>query len=138
MIILLAQTLLLCGKFRPLRVFKKKKKKLLTLDWLWGRPQALLQRRHVLSVRVGLANGTKRTPSQNRGNILSELHVPHKECLTGISDAFSASFTCIWPSFPRFYSTANKACLLYATPAGTYRVQSPGFPKIVLLLRRYI
>ena len=25
----------------------------------------------------------------------------------------------------------TKACLLCATPAGTYRVQSPGFPKIV-------
>ena len=33
------------------------------------------------------------------GNLLSELHVPHKQCLTGISDAFSASFTSIWPSF---------------------------------------
>ena len=61
---------------------------------------------------------------------LSELHLPHKQCLTGISDAFSASFTSIWPSFPRFYCTPNKACLLCATPAGTYRVQSPGFPKM--------
>ena len=104
---------------------------LLTLDWLWGRPQALLQRRNVSSVRVGLANGTKRTPSQNWGNLLSELHVPHRQCLAGISNAFSASFTSIWPSFPRFYCTPNKACLLCATPAGTYRVQSPGFPKIV-------
>ena len=57
---------------------------LLTLDWLWGRPQALLlQRRNVSSVRVGLANGTKQTPSQNWGNLLSELHVPHRQCLTG-------------------------------------------------------
>ena len=40
------------------------------------------------------------------GNLLSELHVPHKQCLTGISDAFSASFTSsIWPSFPRFHCT---------------------------------
>ena len=104
---------------------------LLTLDWLWGCPQALIQRRHVSSVRVGLAIGTKQTPSQNWGNLLSELHVPHKRCLIGSSDAFSASFTRIWPSFPRFYCTPNKACLLCATPAGTYRVQSPEFPKIV-------
>ena len=104
---------------------------LLTLDWLWGRPQALLQRRNVSSVRAGLANGTKRTPSQNWGNLLSELHVPHRQCLVGSSNAFSVSFTSIWPSFPRFYCTPNKACLLCATPAGTYRVQSPGFPKIV-------
>ena len=38
---------------------------LLTLDWLWERPQTLIQRRHVSSVRVGLANCTKRTPSRN-------------------------------------------------------------------------
>ena len=88
-----------------------------------GRPQVLLHRRNVSNVRVGLANGTKRTPSQNWGNLLSELHVPHKQCLTGISNAFSASLTSIWPS-------PNKACLLCATPAGTYRVQSPGFPKL--------
>ena len=105
-------------------------KKRLTLNWLWGRPQALLQRRNVSSVHVGLANGTKQTPSQNWGNLLSELHVSHKQCLAGISNAFSASFTSIWPSFPQFYCTLNKACLLCATPAGTYRVQSPGFPKM--------
>ena len=93
--------------------------------------QALLQGRNVSSVRVGLANGTKRTPSQNWGSLLSELHVPHKLCLIGISNAFSASFTSIWPFFLQFYCTPNKACLLCATPAGTYRVQSPGFPMIV-------
>ena len=61
--------------------------------------------RNVSSVRVGLANGTKRTPSQNWGNLLPELHVPHKQCLTGIFSAFSASLTSIWPSFPRFHCT---------------------------------
>ena len=106
---------------------------LVTLNWLWGRPQALFQRRNVSSVRVGLANGTKRTPPQNWGNLLSELHVPHWQCLANISNVFSASFTSIWPFFPRFYCTGNKACPLCATPAGTYRVQSPGFPKIAPL-----
>ena len=67
------------------------------------------------------------------GKLLSELHVPHKQYLTGVSDAFSASFTRIWPSFPRCYWTPNKACLLWATPASTYRVQSLEFPKIVYL-----
>ena len=110
---------------------KKKDINLLTLDWLWGRPQTLLQRRNVSSVRVGLANDTKQTPLQNWGNPLSELHVPHRQCLAGISNAFSASFTSIWPSFPWFYCTPNKACLLCATPTGTDRVYSPGFPKIV-------
>ena len=93
---------------------------LLTLDWLWGRPQALLQRRNVSSVLVGLANDTKWMPSQNWGNLLSELHVSHRHCLAGIFNAFSASFTSIWLSFLRFYCTLNKACLLCATPAGTY------------------
>ena len=54
-------------------------------------------------VRVGLANGTKRMPSQHWINLLSELHVSHKQCLAGISNAFSASFTSIWPFFPRFH-----------------------------------
>ena len=130
MVISLAQTLLSRAKFRQLRVIKKDII-LLTLDWLWGRLQALLQWRNVSSVRVSLTNGTKWTPSHNWGNLLSELHGPHKQCLTGISNAFSASFTNIWPSFLRFYCTPNKACLLCATPAGTYRVQSPGFPKII-------
>ena len=47
----------------------------------------------------------------------------------------SASFTIIWPSFPRFHCTPNKACLLCTTPAGTHRVQSPGFPKEDRLLQ---
>ena len=107
MVISLAQTLLTCAKFRPLQVRKREN----FGDWLWGRPQALIQRRHVSSIRVGLANGTKRTPSQNWGNLLSELHVPHKQCLTGIADAFSAfsaSFTSICPSFPRFHCTPQQ------------------------------
>ena len=32
------------------------------------------------------ANSTKLTPSQNWRNLLSELHAPHEQCLTGISD----------------------------------------------------
>ena len=108
MVISLAQTLISCAKFRPLRVILLLLL-LLKLDWLWGGPQVLLQRRNVSSVRgVGLASGTKRTPSQNWGNLLSELHVPHRQCLTGISNAFSASFTSIWPSFPRFYCIPTK------------------------------
>ena len=106
---------------------------LLTLDWLWGHLQALLQQRNVSSILVGLTNDTKWKPSQNWGNLSSELHVPHRQCLAlaSISNAFSASFTSIWPSFPWFYCTPNKACLLCTTPACTYWVQSPGFPKII-------
>ena len=89
---------------------KKKDIILLTLDWLWGRPQALLQWRNVSSVHVGLANVTKWTPSQNWGNLLSELHVPHRQCLAGISHAFSASFTSIWPSFQQSVPTLCYTC----------------------------
>ena len=115
----------------PTASSNKKNIILLTLDWLLGRPEALLQLRNVSSVRVVFANGTKRTPTQKWGNLLWVLYVPYRQCLAGISNAFSASFTSIWPAFPRFYCTRNKACLLCATPAGTCRVQSPGFPKIV-------
>ena len=73
---------------------------LLTMDWLWGHLQALLQCRNVSNICLGLANGTKLTPSQKWGNLLCELHVPHRQCLASISNAFSASFTSIWPSFP--------------------------------------
>ena len=91
--------------------------------------QQLQTKRHVSSFRVGLSNGTKQTPSQNWGTYYQSCMYP-TNCLTAISDAFSASFTSIWPSFPRFYCTPNKACLLCATPAGTYRI-SPEFPKMV-------
>ena len=111
MVIRLAQTLLTWATFWPLRVIKRYN----FADWLWGRPLALIQRRHVSSVRKGLANGAKWTPSQNWMNLLSELHVPHKQYF-GISDTFSSSFTSIWPSFPRFHCNPNKACLLCANP----------------------
>ena len=113
---------------------KKKELILLTLDWLCGRPQTLIQRRHV--------NGTKRTPSQNWGNLLSELQVPHEHCVTGISDAFFFSFLLLLLLYFIFLPVSvhlhhgftvpsTKACLLCATPAGTYRVQFHRFPKIV-------
>ena len=118
MSISLAQTLLTCAKFRPLQIILKKKKIiLLTLDWLWGRPQALIQRRHVSSVCVGLANGTKRTPSQNWGNLLSELHVSHTVpdrrfwCLFCF---FSLGF--IVPPTKRAYSALHPQTLTECSP----------------------
>ena len=134
MVIALAQTLLSYAKFRPLRVIKKDII-LLTLDWLWGCPRAFAPTKECFKHSLWFVkNDTKRTPSQNWGDILSELHVLHRQCLAGISDAFSASFTSIWPSFPRFYCTPNKACLLCATPARTYRVQSPWISEDHLLM----
>ena len=73
MVILLAQMLLTCAKFPPLRLIEKVN----FADWpLWGRPKALIQRRHVSSVRAGLATGTKRPPSQNWLNLLSAACTP--------------------------------------------------------------
>ena len=119
MVISLAQKLLLCAKFRPLWVKK--------LDWLWGRLQVCSNEGMFQAFALVWRHNLKRTPSQNWGNLLSVLHVPHTQCLAGISNPFSASFTGIWTSFPRFYCSPSKACLLCTTPAGTYRVQSPGF-----------
>ena len=92
MVISLAQMPLTCVKFWPLQVMKGDN----FADWLRGCPQALIQQRHVWSVHVGLANGTKHF-HKTWGNLLSELHAPHKQCVTSISNAFSDSFTSIWP-----------------------------------------
>ena len=71
----------------------------------------------------------------------------NSERLIGISDAFSAFVYGYPSSCPRVPPT--KACLLCATPAGmdlyiqampvgTYRVQSPGFPKIVYSFQLFV
>ena len=124
MVISLAQKFLSCAKFRPLRVIKKDVI-LLTLDWLWGRPQTLLQRRNVSSVRFGLANGTKRTPSQNWGTYNQSCMYPSSSAwpafltpfllLLPVSGHLSRGFTV--PPTKRAYSAL--------------RSQSRGFPKIV-------
>ena len=85
---------------------KRKCKEIILLTGCGDACRSLIQWRHVSSVRVGLANSTEWMPSQNWGNLLSELNV---QCLTSISDAFSASFTSIWPSFPQFHCTPNKS-----------------------------
>ena len=97
------------------------------LFWIhWtGCGNACNQRRHVSSVRIGLANGTKRTPSQNGGNLLSELQVPHEQCLTGISDAISAFFSrhpfvfvtgWLYPQQKRTYSALHPQALTECSP----------------------
>ena len=69
------------------------------------------------------------------------------ECLIGISDAFSAFVYGYPSSCPRAHCTPNKSAptwrytrrpgpiYIQAMPVGTYRVQSPGFPKIVYCTR---
>ena len=90
---------------------------------------AVNQRRHVSSVRVGLANGTKRTPAQKWGNLLSELHVPHEQCLTGISDAFSGFF-CFFV-FYRYQSVFASGSLYKSVPTLRHTSKHLGFPKSV-------
>ena len=80
------------------------------------------------------------------GNLLSDLHVPtNSERLIGISDAFSVFVYGYPSSCPRAHCTPNKSMptlrytrrpgpFIQALPVGTYRVQSPGFPKIVYFL----
>ena len=65
----------------------------------------------------------------------------NSERLIGISDAFSAFVYGYPSSCPRAQCTPNKSVttlalhphyyIIQAMPVGTYRVQSPGFPKIV-------
>ena len=69
------------------------------------------------------------------------------ECLFGISDAFSAFClrvsvilpTCsLYPQQKRAYSALHPQAWTYIyrfMPEGSYRVQSPGFPKIVYCIR---
>ena len=71
---------------------------LLTLDWLWERPQTLIQRRHVSSVRVGLANSTKRTPSRNSSfsSSSSSSNNIQDQCLI-ITDIYGVREKGVWP-----------------------------------------
>ena len=71
------------------------------------------------------------------------MFLTNSERLIGISDAFSAFVYGYPSSCPRAHCTPNKSVTILrytrrhgpvyiqAMPVGTYRVQSPGFPKIV-------
>ena len=96
---------------------------LLTLDWLWGCLQTLIQQRHV--------NGTKLTPSQNCGNLLLELHVSHESAWPAFLMPFLLFSLVSIHLLHGLTVPPTKVCLLCASPTGTYWVQSPGFPKII-------
>ena len=149
MVIWLAQTLLSCAKFRPLRVRKKEEKKrrkkdiiLLTLDWLWGRPQALLQRRNVWSVRVGLANGAKQTPSQNWGTYFQSCMYPTDSAwpaflmpfllLLPVSGNLSRGFTVTQTK--RAYSALHPQALTECSPLN-FRMQNQHTRELALEIR---
>ena len=83
--------------------------------------------------------------SNSWGNLLSDLHVPHKQwaldryfwCLFCLCLWVSVILpTCsLYPQQKRAYSALHPRAWTYiiiqAMPVGTYRVQSPGFPKII-------
>ena len=60
----------------------------------------------------------------------------NRECLIGISDAFSAfCLRRVFVTFPTCSLYPQQKRAYSALPVGTYRVQSPGFPKIVYYLQ---
>ena len=126
MVISLAQMPLTCVKFWPLQVIKGDN----FADWLWGCPQALIQQRQVSSVHIGLANGTKHF--HKTGGIY------YQSCMYPTNSAWPAFLMPFLILLPvsgllsrGFTGSPTKACQLSATPAGTYWLQSPGFPKLV-------
>ena len=126
MVILLAQTLLTRAKFWPLRVIKR----YIFGDWLWS-PQALESNEGTFHA-FALVWQT----AQN-GRLHKTGGTYYQSCMYPTN--------CAWPAFLMplllllplsghlsrgFTVSPTKACILCATPAGTYWVQSPGFPKI--------
>ena len=106
-------------------------------EWRWQRWRADLQ--HFEIFRHGPFIIYTRLPAE--GNYYPICTFPaSSECLISISDALSVFCLRV---FPRAHCTPNKSVptlrytrrhgLIYiqAMPVGIYRVQSPGFPKIV-------
>ena len=109
-------------------------------EWRWQRRRADLQ--HFEIFRHGPIIIYTRLPA-------GETHYPictfpaSRECAIGISDAFSAfciRVSVIFPTYSlypqqkRAYSALHPqawTCIYRSMPEGSYRVQSPGFPKIV-------
>ena len=127
MVILLAQTLLSCAKFRPLRVIKKRNNPADTGLWSnEGMFQAFAM------VWQTAQNG--RLPQTGEPTIWAVCTPQtvldrHFWCLFCF---FKILLFFIFYQYSSIFVTGpTKACLLCVTPAGTYRVQSPGFPKTV-------
>ena len=112
-------------------------------EWRWQRRRADL--RHFETFRHGPIIIYTRLPAG--GTCYPICTFPaSSECLTGISDAFFAFClpisvifpTCsLYPQQKRAYSALHPQAWTYiywSMPEGSYRVQSPGFPKIVYLL----
>ena len=109
-------------------------------EWRWQRRRADL--RHFEIFRHGPIIIYTRLPAD--GTYYPICTFPaSSECLIGISDAFSAFClrvsvifpTCsLYPQQKRDYSALHPQAYR-SMPVGTYRVQSPGFPKIVYCWR---
>ena len=114
-------------------------------EWRWQRRRADL--RHFEIFRHGPIIIYTRLPAG--GTYYPICTFPaSSECLIGISDAFSAFClrvsvifpTCsLYPQQKRAYSALHPQAWTYiiywSMPEGSYRVQSPGFPKIVYYLK---
>ena len=109
-------------------------------EWRWQRRRADL--RHFQIFRHGPVIIYTRLPAG--GTYYPICTFPaSRECLIGISDAFSAFClrvsvilpTCsLYPQQKRAYSALHPHTWTYiyrSMPEGSYRVQSPGFPKII-------
>ena len=108
----------------------------------WRRQLRRADLRHFETLRYGPIIIYTRLPA--KGTYCPICTFPaSSECLIGISDAFSAFVYGYPSSCPRAHCTPNKSAptwrytrrpgpiYIQAMPVGTYRVQSPGFPKIV-------
>ena len=109
-------------------------------EWRWQRRRADL--RHFEIFRHGPVIIYTRLPAGGTYYPICEFPAS-SECLIGISDAFSAFCLRVSVIFPkcslhpqqkRAYSALHPQAWTYihrSMPEGSYRVQSPGFPKIV-------
>ena len=117
-------------------------------EWRWQRRRADL--RHFEIVRLGPIIIYTRLPAGRTYYPICTFPAS-SECLIGISDAFSAFClrvsvilpTCsLYPQQKRAYSALHPQAWTYiyiygSMPEGSYRVQSPGFPKIVYYILTY-
>ena len=117
-------------------------------EWRWQRRRADL--RHFEIFRHGPIILYTRLPAGGTYYPICTF-LASSECLIDISDALSAFCLRVYPSScPRAHCTPNKSVptlrytrrhgpiyIYRSMPEGSYRVQSPGFPKIVYLRSKY-
>ena len=107
-------------------------------EWRWGGEELICN-----TLRSSRMDLLQFILDYQLGELLSNLHAPCDQWVFGISDVFSAFClqvsvilpTCsLYPQQKRAYSALHPQAWTYiyrSMPEGSYRVQSPGFPKIV-------